>query len=189
MTGLVLAGGTSTRMGRDKALLEVDGERLVDRAVRCLGQCCAEVLVAPGPARPLTVARTRTIADAPGQGPLAGIVAGLEVATTPLLAVVAADMPAVSAAVLRALAAAWQGEAGVAARVDGVVQPLHALYATAWAPQYAQLLAAGEHSPRRALLALHGRIVSDPVWRVIDPQGSFVANLNSPAHVADFSGR
>ncbi|HET9225447.1 MAG TPA: NTP transferase domain-containing protein, partial [Thermoanaerobaculia bacterium] len=67
--GVVLAGGASSRMGRDKALLEIEGETLVSSAARRLGEVCEEVIVAdrgrgllPG-----------SVPDGPGQGPAAGI--------------------------------------------------------------------------------------------------------------------
>ena len=189
LTGLVVAGGAGTRMGRDKAAVEIDGERLIDRAVRRLTGCCTEVLVAAGPRRDLVVAGARAVADAPGEGPLAGIVGGLQAATTELVAVVGVDMPDVSTDLLLAMAAAWDGEAGVVARVEGLLQPLHALYATSWAPRYAQLLAGGEGSARRALESLQARVISDDVWRAIDPAAAFARSLNSPEDLAAYRRR
>ena len=189
LTGLVLAGGRSTRMGTDKATLTVNGERLVDRAVRVLATCCVDVLVAPGPDRALSVDGAAVVADASGAGPLAGIVAGLQQAATPLVAVVAVDMPHASAAVMRALAGVWDGEAAVVPVVRGRVQPLHAVYAVAWAERYAALLAGGERSVRRALQVLDARTVDAAVWAAADPTGGFAVNLNTPADIADFSGR
>ena len=174
LTGLVLAGGTSSRMGRDKALLELDGMRLVDAAVAVLAAVCDRVLVAPGD-RVIEGLDVEQIPDAAGEGPLAGIVAGLRQARTPLLAVLGVDMPRASGGVLLELAARWTAEAGVAPVVDGVIQPLHAVYATARAEQFAALLARGERSPRRALTALGVLAVDD----VAAPAG-FTSNLNRP---------
>lgn len=186
LTGLVLAGGGGTRMGRDKASMTVGGQRLVDRAVRCLAGCCVEVLVAPGPTRPLQVAGARGITDAPGTGPLAGIVAGLQQARTPLLAVIAVDMPRADPAVLRALAEVWEGEAAVVPVVDGELQPLHAVYAVSWTQRYAHLLEAGERSARRATQTLAARTAGAEVWGAADATGGFAVNLNTPGDAAVF---
>ena len=175
MTGLVLAGGASRRMGRDKALLRVDGTRLVDRAVRVLSEVCDTVLLAAGDRR-IDVDGATPVADAEGGGPLAGIVAGLELATTPLVAVVAVDMPNADGGVLEQLAALWDGEAGVAPMVGGVVQPLHAVYATAFTAEFRDLLAGGERSPRCALETLGARVVDTAGWSTT----VFADNLNSP---------
>lgn len=183
LTGLVLAGGTASRMGHDKATMTVAGQRLVDRAVQCLGECCGEVLVAPGTARPLDVVGARMVADAPGEGPLAGIVGALRHARTPLLAVIAVDMPRANAGVLRALAGVWDGEAAVVPLVDGELQPLHAVYAAAWTARYEGLLAAGERSARRAVRSLAARTAGADVWGAADETGGFATNLNTPQDV------
>jgi molybdopterin-guanine dinucleotide biosynthesis protein A len=174
LTGLVLAGGASTRMGRDKATLEVDGVRLVDAAVSVLATVCERVLVAGGD-RVIDGLAVEQIPDAPGEGPLAGIVAGLREARTPLLAVLGVDMPRASGEVLRDLASRWTSQAGVAPVVDRVLQPLHAVYATDFAENFAVLLAQGERSPRRALTRLGVLAVED-----IATPADFTANLNRP---------
>ena len=75
--GFVLAGGRSSRMGFDKALLELEGETLLDRAVRQLRGFCAEVGTAGGIARPNL--SCEVLPDhLPGNGPLSGIVTALE---------------------------------------------------------------------------------------------------------------
>ena len=86
MSGVVLAGGASRRMGRDKALMELDGEPLVARAVRLLSGVCSDVAVASGDGRRLDGAGlgVRQVADVvPDAGPVAGIAAGLEAGLRP----------------------------------------------------------------------------------------------------------
>lgn len=151
LTGLVLAGGASRRMGHDKALLDVDGRRLVHHVAARLSAVCARVLVAPG-ARRLPGLPWAQVDDlAPGEGPLAGIIGGLAVASTPLLAVVAVDMPRVDPAVLAVLADAWDGGVAVVPVAAGRPQPLHAVYAVARLPVLTAAFAAGERSVSRAL--------------------------------------
>lgn len=91
-TVLLLTGGASRRLGRDKATAHVGGERLVDRLVGMLPPEMPVVVVGPridSLAREVAFARE----DPPGSGPLAGIGAGLERVRTPLVAVLAVDMP------------------------------------------------------------------------------------------------
>ena len=77
--GAVLAGGASSRFGSDKALAEIDGERLIDRTVAALGRQCEAVVVCgrtwPG---------VQTVADRPsaGLGPLGGLAGALALAKT-----------------------------------------------------------------------------------------------------------
>jgi molybdenum cofactor guanylyltransferase len=180
MTGLVLAGGASTRMGADKALLTVAGETLVARVVRRLRPVCGEVLVASG-GRPLPGLGDAEVADAvTDAGPMAGIVAGLEAAGTDLVAVVAVDLPLASADVLDALASSWDGEPAVVPLVDGRLQPLHAVYSRDAAPALRQRLEAGLRSPTDAVAALGARVVGTDGWSHLDPGGSFARNINRP---------
>ena len=100
LTGILLAGGASTRFGSPKELAVVDGETLGDRAWRLLGEACDErIRVGPG-----------GLAD-PGTGPVAAIAAGLRAASYEIAVVIPVDMPRLTAAALRELAAACRDAA------------------------------------------------------------------------------
>jgi molybdenum cofactor guanylyltransferase len=181
LSGVVLAGGPSSRMGADKALLDVGGEPLVLRAVRTLAALCEDVVVASGDGRRLAGLGVAQVADVEGgAGPLAGIIAGLESATHQLVAVLAVDMPHANAAVFRLLADRWSGEPAVVPVVDGHEQPLHAIWTRDAAVPLRDLLAAGQLSARSAAVALGAAIVGPDVWGRADPTGRFATNLNRP---------
>ena len=98
LTGILLAGGASTRFGSPKELAELDGETLGDRAWRLLGDACDErIRVGPG--------------DDPGTGPVAAIAAGLRGATHEIAVVIPVDMPRLTVAALHELAAACRDAA------------------------------------------------------------------------------
>lgn len=165
-------------MGTDKATLRVRGERLVDRTVRILQGCCAEVLVASGDGVRLAGLDVPQIADAmPGAGPLGGLVAGLEAATYDLVAVVAVDMPDADAGVLRRLADRWDGQAAVVPRAGGRLQPLHAVWAKSAAPELRALLDRGERSVTAAAERLGALVIDADGW------GPFARNINRPEDV------
>jgi molybdenum cofactor guanylyltransferase len=175
VTGLVLAGGKSVRMGTDKATLRWDGERLVDRAVGVLQVCCAQVLVASGDGVRLTGLPVPQVADAVHDaGPLGGLVAGLEAAAHDLVAVVAVDMPGADAGVLRRLAERWDGQAAVVPRTGRRLQPLHAVWAKTAAPDLRALLDHGERSVTAAAERLGALVVDADGW------GPFARNVNRP---------
>ena len=95
LTGILLAGGASTRFGSPKELAVVDGETLADRAWRLLGEVCDErIRVGPGGV------------DDPGTGPVAAIAAGLRAASHEVAVVIPVDMPRLTAAALHELVAA-----------------------------------------------------------------------------------
>src|SRR3954463_5091935 len=104
-SALLMAGGESRRMGRDKATLVIGGEELWRRQVRTLREAgCAEIMIARGEREPLGIGEPGLIEvpDAmPGCGPLGGLVAGLRQAKTRWLLVLAVDLPFMPAAFLR----------------------------------------------------------------------------------------
>lgn len=183
LTGLVLAGGASQRMGADKALLDVGGRPLVAYVAQRLSAVCATVLVAPGD-RTLPGLPWERIDDrVAGEGPLAGILGGLAAAGTPLVAVAGVDMPELSPSVYLELAARWDGGPAVVPVRDGRLEPLHAVYATSALAAFAKLFDAGERSPTRALELLGA------TTHHVDAAGRWAASLNTPQDLARFRDR
>jgi len=100
VTGILLAGGASTRFGSPKELAVYDGETLGDRAWRLLGEACDErIRVGPGGL------------DDPRTGPVAAIAAGLRAASHEIAVVIPVDMPRLTSAALDELAAACRDAA------------------------------------------------------------------------------
>jgi molybdopterin-guanine dinucleotide biosynthesis protein A len=94
LTGVVLCGGRSVRMGRDKSLLEVRGETLLAHAIATLDGIASEVLLACGPTERYREHGRPLVLDAyEDGGPLAGLEAGLARAKTGWIAALACDMP------------------------------------------------------------------------------------------------
>jgi molybdopterin-guanine dinucleotide biosynthesis protein A len=103
LTGILLAGGASSRFGSAKAFARFEDETLAERAWRLLGEVCDERFVVGG---------DDGLAD-PGTGPVAALAVGLQAATNEVAIVVPVDMPLLTAGALRSLADACR-EAAVA---------------------------------------------------------------------------
>jgi molybdenum cofactor guanylyltransferase len=189
LTGLLLAGGGSRRMGHDKTAEDFlfDGEPLAARVARLLGEVCDEVLVASGDGERMAWLGLPQVADPLlGSGPLAGLVAGLEAAKHSHVAVAAADMPYASPSMLRLLASAIQGhDAAVPVSARGV-EPLHAVYAQSARLSFEDALRDGRLAVRVALEGLDVRTVTESEWRAADPSGRFAENLNRPDDLGTF---
>lgn len=140
VSGLILAGGASRRMGRDKAWLEWEGRSLLARAVDASRQIGIEEVFISGRADvDYTALGCPVLLDVePGQGPLGGIERGLHRCALPLLFVVAVDLPKMTPVVLRHLLARVEGQVGVVPFRQGEVEPLAAVY-----PKMCQELARG----------------------------------------------
>ena len=128
-TGVVLAGGQSSRMGRDKALIEIDGARLLDRSVELLRPHAREILVIGDPAKYEVLHASVIPDDRPGKGPLGGIVTALHRARYVRLVVLAVDLPNLDDRLLIALKHALEpGVDAAVPRHGDLIEPLAAAY-------------------------------------------------------------
>lgn len=151
MIGVVLAGGQSTRMGRDKAALELDGQTLQDRCAAVLRDCFPEVMIIRHD-------------DVPGLGPIGGIATALRRA--PEVFVVACDMPFLDAGLIRAMASQLAAYDAVA--IPG--EPLHAAYSARILPVIERQIASGNYSMNHLLSQLQVKTVAGPA----------LININTP---------
>ena len=189
ITGIVLAGGQSTRMGRDKGSLPFGDETLLERAVRIVGEVTDDVIVVARPDH-VSPPGIRIVHDSvEHQGPLAGIAAGLAASTTELSVVMACDMPLVRSSVLRRLIALC-GDADICvAVVDGHASPLCAVYRSSVAGVAAQLLADGERRVMRLLDRVQTKRVEAAVFRDLDPDLESFVSCNTPEAYAALLAR
>jgi molybdopterin-guanine dinucleotide biosynthesis protein A len=174
-TLLVLAGGQSRRMGRPKALLPVQGTTLVEWLVRRLEPSFRELLVAAGEATQLPPGLRRCfVADQrPGAGPLAGIEAGLAAARQPTLVALGCDMPHVTPALARRLAAAASGHDAAVPRFGGRPEAACAAYRPGALDAISAALDDGRRKAADALATI------DVNWLDgLDP--ALFTNLNTP---------
>lgn len=180
--GLVLAGGESRRMGRDKAALDLHGRSQVDWAFELLARHCERVFVSVRPGQEADPARAGhpTIVDRHvGAGPIAGIAAAL--ATHPEAAwfVVACDLPLLSDATLAALVAARGRESVTAFRSvhDGLPEPLCAIYEPSTRTGIEAAIASGTYCPRKYVIR-----TGVPLLEQADPAS--LDNVNTPDDLA-----
>lgn len=180
VTGGVLAGGRSTRLGRDKALLEVNGEPLLARAVRILSSVCGEVLVVGPREREAVVPGVRVMPDErPGIGPLGGIATALRATRGDRLLAVATDMPLLNVDLLRYLIELSPGFDVTIPRVDGRTQQLHAVYARTCLSVIDDQLARDDFKIDRFFARVRVRIVEEDEVRRFDPELRSFRNVNT----------
>lgn len=187
LAGVVLAGGASRRMGRDKATLTVaglfDGRTLVEHLVSVVAQRCDPVYVVAAQGQMLPDLPAQVLRDeVPGLGPLPAVGLGLRIAGSAgaqRAFVCAVDMPFLTPALIDQLA-----ESVRVPRADIVLPSadrdhyLAAVYRTALADTVAALVATGE----RRMGALVARV---EVQRIVPADSTALANLNSPDDVRD----
>ncbi len=181
VTGIILAGGQSRRMGRNKALLDIGGKPLIERTFQTLSALFGEVLVVtntPEDYAFLPCPRVRDIY--PQVGSIAGLHTGLQVSSTDRAFVVPCDMPFLSPALMTQMCA-HAGDYDACVPISGQgIEPLHALYRRSCIDQ----LEAGIKSGRKSLLAFlqHVRVKYLSVFDCQDRADSarLFCNLNYP---------
>jgi molybdopterin-guanine dinucleotide biosynthesis protein A len=181
ITGFVLAGGKSSRMGRDKARLSVDGRTLLETALEAARAVAGNVFILGDPA--LYGAYAPTIADVfPGCGPLGGIHAALARTRTEFNLMIAVDTPFLSAGLLRYLAGrALQARAMVTApEINAYPQPLCAVYSRAFLPIAEQALKTGAYKIVPLFPEAGTLLIREAELKQVAFTAEMFENLNTP---------
>jgi len=181
VTGLVLAGGASRRMGRDKALMELGGRPLIQIVVERMTVVCAEVIIVAGDATsytsfgvPVVVDRFRDV------GVLGGLHAGLAAAGYELALAVGCDMPFLKPELLRAFAAWAEGYDVALLRHEGYVEPLHGAYRRTCLPSIEAAIRAGKRRIVSFFPHVRVRTIDLDDVRPLDPELNSFRNVNTP---------
>jgi len=181
VSGAVLAGGQSRRMGSDKAALLVEGEPLLRRTVRVLRSITTDVAIIGPPERAALVSNVPILPDHwPHQGPLGGIATALQSLAGEVVLVVGCDMPFLNLALLRYLIALAPAYDAVVVRADGETHPLHAVYQRRCLPALEAQLLAGDLRVQRFLRELAVHVVEGVELDLLDPQHLSTFNANTP---------
>jgi molybdopterin-guanine dinucleotide biosynthesis protein A len=183
-SAVILAGGQSSRMGRDKAFLEIGGQTLLSRQIKLAREVGAEEIFISGRTdADYSAFGCRVLHDKfADAGPLAGIERALDATTSPLMLVLAVDLPEMNAEFLRRLAAHCAKDSGAIPRVMENIEPLAAFY-----PRAAQLLAETLlRAGKNAAAAFAEQCGRTGLARFVDltaGDARYFANMNTPADV------
>jgi molybdopterin-guanine dinucleotide biosynthesis protein A len=129
MTGVILSGGKSLRMGHDKAFIEIAGLPMIERILRVLRDLFEETLIVANQTDPYRRLDTSIYTDAiPGRGALGGLYTGLLFSSFDTSFCVGCDMPFLSPSLISYLTDKIEGHDAVVPRTADGLQPLHAVY-------------------------------------------------------------
>ena len=189
VTGVILAGGASFRMGSNKALLPYRGGRFIEAIYRLLAGLFEEVLVVTNTPEQYRFLPCRKVPDLfPGMGALAGLHAGLRQSAGPWIFAVACDMPYLNGDLIRRLFAQGDGTDVVIPESGSGAEPLHAFYGKGALAAMEEALQSG----RRRLVSFHSRVrirtISAAEVALIDPGFQSFRNVNTPAEYFGLRG-
>jgi molybdopterin-guanine dinucleotide biosynthesis protein A len=184
VTGILLAGGKSRRMGEDKRYLVLGEQTLLERGLVVLRSIFQEVLVVIAQdSAPLDV-DARVVRDlVPDCGSLGGLYTGLVQATTPFIFVVACDMPFLDPVVITQFTSRRAAADIVMAKLAARLHPMHALYGKRCLPVVEEMIRTRRLKIQEILLqsSLLVRYVTEADLAAIDPTGRSFQNVNTPA--------
>lgn len=179
LTGIILAGGKSQRMGQDKGLMILSNKPLISYAIEALKPLVTEILIVAN-SSDYDQFGYRVVNDLlPNSGPLGGLVTGLSHSKSERNMVLSCDTPFISSDLLSFLLTGVQRHEVVVPLYDGYVQPLAGLYDKSCLSQLRALVNSGQLKMRRAVQQLNCREV------VIDESLDFYSeslfkNINTP---------
>jgi len=179
---IVLCGGRSRRMGRDKASLPFgEGTTLLEHTVGIMRGCASEIVVVAREGQELAAGDYKIARDpAEGLGPLAGLAAGLAAIESERAFVTSCDAPLLLPEFVSWLVEQSQGHDAAVPFVDGYHMVLAAVYSRSVLPVAQRLLDEDRLRPLFLIQAVDARIVSADEVRKVDPDLDSFVNCNTP---------
>lgn len=181
VTGVILAGGASSRMGSNKALLPSRQGRFIQSVYRRLTTLFDDVLVVTNTPEQYSFLGCRKVADIySGMGALAGIHAGLRHCATTHIFVSACDMPNLNEELIRYLAGRADGHDVAIPESPHGVEPLHAVYGVGALPAIEEVLDAGKRRIVSFFPRVRLQLVGQAEVARLDPEFRSFRNINTP---------
>jgi molybdopterin-guanine dinucleotide biosynthesis protein A len=181
VSGIILAGGKSSRYGSNKALVKVNGARLIERAVAAMKTVFEQVILVTNTPDDYAFLELPMVQDLiKGLGPIGGIYTGLETISEKAGFFVACDMPFLQEGLLRHMVDVREDFDAVIPRMDWMIEPLHALYTKNCLPVIQASIEAHEYQIVKCLQQLRVRYVEREELLAFDPKLLSFFNINEP---------
>jgi molybdopterin-guanine dinucleotide biosynthesis protein A len=189
ITGLILAGGKSTRFGKNKALVEMDGIRLIERVIRVMGSVFQRLIIITNTPHEYAYLKLPMVEDLiKDLGPLGGLYTGLESISDETGFFVACDMPFLSEPLIRHMAAIRGDFDVVLPKIDWKIEALHGLYSKRCLPAIKEAIDSQEYQVIRFFPKLRVKYLDENEIRKYDPKLKTFFNINNPQELPGGTG-
>jgi molybdopterin-guanine dinucleotide biosynthesis protein A len=181
ITGLILAGGKSTRFGKNKALVELDGIRLIERVIRVMGSVFQRLIILTNSPHEYAYLNLPMVEDLiKGLGPIGGLYTGLKSISNEAGFFVACDMPFLSESLIRHMVEIRDDFDVVLPKIDWKIEALHGLYTKSCLPTIKELIELQEYQVIRFFPKVRVKYLGENEIREFDPQLKSFFNINKP---------
>ena len=182
MTAIILAGGKSSRLGRDKALEKIGGKYLIERVIGSLSQLGDDIIVVTAAPNQLSDLNVEKVIDTyPRTGAKVGLCTGINASLSFYSLVVACDMPFLNIDLLRYLLDSASGFDAVIPRIGDKIEPLHAVYSKNCISVLEEHIRKGKLKISDLFNEINVRYVEAEEMERYDPQHLSLFNINSEA--------
>ena len=186
ITGVVLAGGKSSRYGKNKALESMNGVRLIERVVGVLDAIFDRIVVSTNTPHEYAFLGLPMFEDAiKGLGPIGGIYTGLQTISDNAGFFVACDLPFLNERLIRHMIHMKADYDVVVPKIDWKIEALHALYSKTCLPAIKTLIGAKKYQIIQLFNDTRVNYVGEHIIRAFDPQLKTFMNVNSPQEMSD----
>ncbi|MBJ7880411.1 molybdenum cofactor guanylyltransferase [Gelidibacter salicanalis] len=180
ITGIILAGGKSSRMGMDKGFILWEGKPFVNHIIDALKPLAKDILIVSDHPQYDTLGYKRIKDILPEAGPLAGLYSGLSASKTELNVVLSCDVPLITSELLRALLLSYNKENdAVVCKVNDKLMPLVAIYTKKCEVMCLELLQQDE----RRMMQLIKKLNQVQFLSLNEFEANQVKNINSPTEL------
>lgn len=181
MTGIILAGGKSRRMGQDKAFLKIDNKRLIELVIERLRAVFDKIIIVTNDPVKFQFLGVKVVKDIVfNKGPLGGIYTGLLISESKYNFICACDMPFLSSYLLKFMISKVEGNDVVVPVVGNFVEPLHSIYSRNCLMPIKRHLENEELRVRDFFPEVKCNYLPENLIRKYDPHLRSFFNLNTP---------
>lgn len=181
MNGIILAGGENRRMGADKAFLEIDGRPMVEHILALFAGLFRKTIIVTNTPDRYRSYGAELVGDALAvRGPLTGIYSGLRRSGDEYNFIAACDMPFLNRHLIAYMGEVSRGHDAVVPLVNGLPEPLHAIYSKRTLSTIESYIRSGERRIYRIFDRLDVRYLADEEIRRFDPDRRSFRNINTP---------
>ncbi|MBI5699276.1 molybdenum cofactor guanylyltransferase [Candidatus Saganbacteria bacterium] len=179
MNLIILAGGKSSRLGKDKAFVKFEGVPIIERILSVLGTLFGKCLIVTNTPEKYADLGCRVVTDVyQGVGPLGGLHAGLTASDSERNLVTACDMPLINQELVKYLINV-KGQDAVVPVVKGFPEPLLAVYSKKCLPAIDKMIRGGQYKISRLYDKVATKFIDEKELREIDPELLSFCNINT----------
>jgi len=190
MTGIILTGGKNTRMGTNKAFLDINGERLIDRTVGIFKDLFGEIILSTNSPLDYLDHDAVIVTDIiKNKGALGGIYTGLFFASHEHAFVSACDMPFLNKSFIEYMIERRGDNDIVVPKTSEGLQPLHAIYSRRCLPAIKRIIDRDQLKITGFYKGLKTLEIPEDVIKSYDPEGKMFINVNTREDLEKISSR